>query len=89
MVLICLKVSLMFQFTHPGRGATLPQICVRLIQAVSIHAPREGCDQSSRETHATETPFQFTHPGRGATSSSNFSALSTFVSIHAPREGCD
>ena len=33
-----------FQFTHPGRGATFPKISVWLIDAVSIHAPREGCD---------------------------------------------
>ena len=62
-----LKVKGVFQFTHPGRGATssaggTPHSArgfnsrtpggvrlwlfaqFRLLQAVSIHAPREGCD---------------------------------------------
>ena len=34
---------------------------------VSIHAPREGCDLSSKLLYATRARFQFTHPGRGAT----------------------
>ena len=34
---------------------------------VSIHAPREGCDQTVRFGSATDSKFQFTHPGRGAT----------------------
>ena len=34
----------MFQFTHPGRGATIPRRPKLLIRDVSIHAPREGCD---------------------------------------------
>ena len=84
------KERILFQFTHPGRGATYTPIAISCRSLVSIHAPREGCDQkyqyqspnlqgfnsrtpggvrqSSRETHATDTPFQFTHPGRGATS---------------------
>ena len=33
-----------FQFTHPGRGATLDRLCIRQASSVSIHAPREGCD---------------------------------------------
>ena len=34
----------MFQFTHPGRGATPTRHPVRRRVHVSIHAPREGCD---------------------------------------------
>ncbi len=39
--------SARFQFTHPGKGATLP--CASLVKyfPVSIHAPWEGCDRSS------------------------------------------
>ena len=33
-----------FQFTHPGRGATYVYNKVYSECAVSIHAPREGCD---------------------------------------------
>ena len=34
----------MFQFTHPGRGATGLGHIPPVLQGVSIHAPREGCD---------------------------------------------
>ena len=34
----------MFQFTHPGRGATVRSCRSTHAQPVSIHAPREGCD---------------------------------------------
>ena len=34
----------MFQFTHPGRGATLVEPSNLSACRVSIHAPREGCD---------------------------------------------
>ena len=33
-----------FQFTHPGRGATIKKRKGVESDAVSIHAPREGCD---------------------------------------------
>ena len=35
-----------FQFTHPGRGATLYHHWLRRVDHVSIHAPREGCDDA-------------------------------------------
>ena len=34
----------MFQFTHPGKGATVEDESKALILQVSIHAPWEGCD---------------------------------------------
>ena len=58
-----------FQFTHPGRGATRALISsYATVIAVSIHAPREGCDGASRSICPLSMRFQFTHPGRGATS---------------------
>jgi len=33
-----------FQFTHPGRGATITEELPIASLNVSIHAPREGCD---------------------------------------------
>ena len=33
-----------FQFTHPGRGATMAIGVYDPQYVVSIHAPREGCD---------------------------------------------
>ena len=34
---------------------------------VSIHAPREGCDDLDYDVYDFQKQFQFTHPGRGAT----------------------
>ena len=34
-----------FQFTHPGRGATIIFSMAKIARIVSIHAPREGCDR--------------------------------------------
>ena len=34
----------LFQFTHPGRGATFFRTAKEVVRSVSIHAPREGCD---------------------------------------------
>ena len=58
----------LFQFTHPGRGATPNKRDTKDEQGVSIHAPREGCDRPRPKTCTDIVGFQFTHPGRGATS---------------------
>ena len=80
---------MMFQFTHPGRGATGRYTKLSDDRVVSIHAPREGCDAWCSLLSNCYTKFQFTHPGRGATIISNVTATTFNVSIHAPREGCD
>ena len=79
----------MFQFTHPGRGATTTLVAISAHLAVSIHAPREGCDWSPRTKRGGTSEFQFTHPGRGATGQVVIVIAQCDVSIHAPREGCD
>ena len=33
-----------FQFTHPGKGATMHNLSLNEEALVSIHAPWEGCD---------------------------------------------
>ena len=38
-----------FQFTHPGRGATQSYTSGHPYLQVSIHAPREGCDDDPEE----------------------------------------
>ena len=78
-----------FQFTHPGRGATALHAQRADGVAVSIHAPREGCDSSTRSGACVSTSFHFTHPGRGATRLPPRLPTHGNVSIHAPREGCD
>ena len=42
MLELCWMVE--FQSTHPVRGATKPGELNEAFPAISIHAPREGCD---------------------------------------------
>ena len=69
----------LFQFTHPGRGATNLDIDRKDEEDVSIHAPREGCDRHRHDAIASRKMFQFTHPGRGATSSTHRSSFSLYA----------
>ena len=39
-----LSTESVFQFTHPGKGATAVDTARLILYAVSIHAPWEGCD---------------------------------------------
>ena len=58
-----------FQSTHPARGATRPRPHGRSwSEAISIHAPRKGCDRGQRRDAVSQNLFQSTHPARGATS---------------------
>ena len=57
----------MFQFTHPGKGATIIIGSNCTTKIVSIHAPWEGCDLISPRLLLLPSRFQFTHPGKGAT----------------------
>ena len=57
----------MFQFTHPGKGAT-PQVLVFQWANKSFNSRTLGRVRlPDREAFATELWFQFTHPGKGAT----------------------
>ena len=62
----------MFQFTHPGKGATRRKESDYFEIGVSIHAPWEGCDLDMRFDKEGFLEFQFTHPGKGATRPSSF-----------------
>ena len=55
-----------FQSTHPVRGATSAIQNSADIEAISIHAPRAGCDNKAYEAFK-QFVFQSTHPVRGAT----------------------
>ena len=57
----------MFQFTHPGKGATNRTLPKEEVLRVSIHAPWEGCDGLGGDSVEASLLFQFTHPGKGAT----------------------
>ena len=53
----------MFQFTHPGRGATGGQIYQPRFVCVSIHAPREGCDLPPLQSPPNLSCFNSPTPG--------------------------
>ena len=46
-----------FQSTHPVRGATIVRIMLFKIRVISIHAPREGCDQSTENVQRVVSDF--------------------------------
>ena len=84
-----LIATLRFQFTHPGRGATLRGASDRYEQLVSIHAPREGCDSIVLDIAWRYSGFNSRTPGGVRLSTRSIRAMFAVVSIHAPREGCD
>ena len=79
----------MFQFTHPVRGATDSASASRIICAVSIHAPREGCDFPCGLGHADCAQVSIHAPREGCDLELSELVCLVDVSIHAPREGCD
>ena len=52
-----------FQFTHPGRGATLGLGKSVPVVSVSIHAPREGCDREGKDPQPLTACFNSRTPG--------------------------
>ena len=53
----------LFQFTHPGRGATFSKETNLSFALVSIHAPREGCDRPSYAFYVATFGFNSRTPG--------------------------
>ena len=58
-------------------------------QAISIHAPRTGSDDSFDDYSVTRVSFQSTLPARGATVEPPPATSRCTISIHAPRTGSD
>ena len=54
-----------FQFTHPGRGATLEGTIFSPRTFVSIHAPREGCDEKALDNYKRLHPVSIHAPREG------------------------
>ena len=82
-----LKVK--FQSTHPVRGATKPDGDVQFYLLISIHAPREGCDQRDRGQRALCQNISIHAPREGCDTLLCERHRVPRISIHAPREGCD
>ena len=78
-----------FQSTHPVRGAThTGSDAVRGFQ-ISIHAPREGCDELHAGAVAVNVCISIHAPREGCDKCSLKCDTRLNISIHAPREGCD
>ena len=79
----------MFQFTHPGKGATRATSRAYWRRR-SFNSRTLGRVRRERKG-ITLLPlsFQFTHPGKGATRRADGLVVDIHVSIHAPWEGCD
>ena len=77
-----------FQFTHPVRGATVTSEPATDEPAVSIHAPRAGCDGLT-ECVEEFVAVSIHAPRAGCDSHQLTDRLHLRVSIHAPRAGCD
>ena len=55
----------LFQFTHPGKGATLVGLCGTIDAYVSIHAPWEGCDNLDTDYYAAIVEVSIHAPWEG------------------------
>ena len=85
-----MQTTSMFQFTHPGRGATQSFDGLYIIvDEVSIHAPREGCDCCMSTSTTDRGSFNSRTPGGVRRRAGYTETNIKNVSIHAPREGCD
>ena len=82
-------LTLMFQSTHPGWGATFALRIISYFKFVSIHAPRVGCDNKLRLSSVGISSFNPRTPGGVRPSKTQAETMLLPVSIHAPRVGCD
>ena len=83
------ECRIIFQSTHPLRGATSCRELPERPSAISIHAPLAGCDLRYSGNATAIAVFQSTHPLRGATVGRVLLDGYKYISIHAPLAGCD
>ena len=86
---IFIVARIMFQFTHPGKGATNRTLPKEEVLRVSIHAPWEGCDRLLLTRTRIRQSFNSRTLGRVRPITPPAPWASRAVSIHAPWEGCD
>ena len=78
--------DVLFQSTHPVRGATAAAVEFEMAAEISIHAPREGCDNTLPYCFMGGFLFQSTHPVRGAThTETTTTTTDLFQSTHPVR----
>ena len=66
---LCPIITAMFQFTHPGRGATSRSLTLSTLYSGFNSRTPGGVRHRSTSPSWIVSGFQFTHPGRGATRS--------------------
>ena len=75
-----------FQSTHPVRGATLRLYASRRSAIISIHAPREGCDQCCEQSyHQYQISIHAPREGCDCASYTYMVTPSLFQSTHPVR----
>ena len=87
--LVVITIAMQFQSTHPARGATHISRLNQLLNKISIHAPREGCDRHRPCIHERAGDFNPRTPRGVRPLQLVRVVLERGISIHAPREGCD
>ena len=87
-MIVQMRCSERFQFTHPRRGATVLIMDDIYKDAVSIHAPQEGCDGWTSSARAGRV-VSIHAPQEGCDYIGLLLLGEPIVSIHAPQEGCD
>ena len=78
---------LLFQFTHPGRGATHLLVSQQAERVVSIHAPREGCDVHIWSNAIFNTSFNSRTPGGVRLAEANICSVITLFQFTHPGRG--
>ena len=78
-----------FQSTHPVRGATIPELAIRPMATISIHAPRAGCDLAPGAIVDLNEGISIHAPRAGCDGGKTRADGNADISIHAPRAGCD
>ena len=78
-----------FLSTLPARGATDYAGEFAFRQVISIHAPREGSDQTNRKSAPAKEDISIHAPREGSDAREPLDKRGMDISIHAPREGSD
>ena len=86
---VLVAAAVVFQSTHPVRGATRLHRLLSAWLLVSIHAPRAGCDPSTAPPVCARPCFNPRTPCGVRLALRGEAAPQHVVSIHAPRAGCD
>ena len=83
-------LPLLFQSTHPMRGATSIAVFAFISVCISIHAPHAGCDVSFDGCCVLFSIISIHAPHAGCDEKlKGLSPEDLVISIHAPHAGCD